>query len=118
MKKPKTTKPFYFKDKTHQEVVEEINKELPINLKYNEDLVDRVHARYPLISKSEIAIIIKLIFENFRELLILGNILNFHNLFFNTKLYFFDYKKNGYRFPYVRVKITTPPKLRKLNNDQ
>lgn len=114
MKKPKTIKPFFFKDKTHQEVVNQLNKELPINIKYNEDLVDRVHAKYPFLSKAEISVITKAVFQSFRDLLVLGNILNFHKLFFNAKLYFYDYTHKGVRIPRVKLKLTTPPKLRKF----
>lgn len=114
MKKPKTINPFYFKDKTHQEVVDELNEDMPINIKYNEDLVNRIHARYPLVKKSEISLVVKGFFQSMRDLLVLGNILNFHNLFFDTKLNIIDYRRDGYKFPYLKVKITTPPKLRKI----
>lgn len=91
-----------------------LNKEIPINIKYNEDLVDRVHSRYPFISKIEVSLIVKSVFQSFRDLLVLGNILNFHNLFFDTKLYFFDYNYKGTNVPGVKLKLTTPPKLRKV----
>jgi hypothetical protein len=117
MKKQKTVKPFYFKEASHEEVSNLIDNELPINLKYNEDLINRIHQRYPIISKSEIAFIVKTIFQSFRELLILGDIINFHNVFFNTKLYFYSRKKNGYIIPNIRVKITTPPNIKRLKND-
>lgn len=114
MKKPKTIVPFYFKDKSHQDMVDLLDLEYPINIKYNEGLVNRIHERYPLINKADISFIVKTIFQSFRDLLVLGNILNFHNLFFNTKLFFFDYRKNDVRLPRIKVKITTPPKLRKF----
>ncbi len=114
MKKIKTTKPFWFKDLTHQEMVDKLNIEYPVNSKYNEDLINRVHTRYPIISKAQVAVIVNSIFQSFRELLILGKVLNFHNLFFDTKMHFFDYRKNGRILPALKVKISTPPKLRKL----
>lgn len=112
MKKPKNIKPFYFKDLTHQQLVDQINSELPINTKYNEDLINRVSQRYPDIAKSSVALVVKEVFTNIRSLLLLGKILNFHNLFFDTKLHFFDYRKNGSILPSLKVKISTPPKLR------
>ena len=112
MKKPKTIKPFFFKDKSHQQVIDELNKSLPIRLKYNEDLINKVHARYPLINKTEISIIITNIFQSFRDLLFSGNILNFHNLFFNVKLHFYDYTSSGRKLSRLKVKTTTPPSLR------
>jgi hypothetical protein len=112
MKYPKRVKPFYFKDISHQQVVDEINTTHPINIKYNEDLVDRVHARYPLIDKTQTSIIIKAIFQSFRDLLILGKVLNFNSLFFDTKLLFFSYKQGMVIFPALKVEISTPPPLR------
>jgi hypothetical protein len=112
MKKPKTIKPFYFKDLNHQEMVNLVNSENPINLKHNEDLVNRVAARYPLISRVQTAIIVKGIFQSIRDLLVLGKVLNFNNLFFDTKLHFFDYRKGDAILPSLKVKISTPPPLR------
>jgi len=113
MKKTKTIKSFFFKGYTHNETVNIINKELPISLKYNEDLIDRIHFKYPILNKTEITIIVKLIFESIRELMILGKILNFNNLFFDTKFHFFKYRKEGRILPALKVKISTPPPMRK-----
>jgi hypothetical protein len=112
MKKPKRVKPFKFKDLSHQEVVDLLNDENPVNLKYNEDLINRVHARYPLVDKTQVSIVVKSIFQSFRDLLILGKVLNFNNLFFDMKLHFFDYRKGGAILPSLKVKISTPPPLR------
>lgn len=112
MKKPKLVKPFYFKDLSHQEMVDLLNQDCPVNLKYNENLVKRVYARYPLISLVQVAVIVKAIFQSFRDLLVLGKVLNFNNLLFDTKLHFFDYRKDGYILPSLKVKISTPPPLR------
>ena len=116
MKKPKTVKPFFFQDLDHQEMVDLVNSELPISLKHNEDLINRVHARYPLISKTEVSLIVKGIFQSLRDLLVLGKVLNFNNLFFDTKLHFFDYRRDGHILPSLKVKMSTPPPLR--NDDQ
>ena len=112
MKKPKIVKEYVFKDMTHHEMMDLLNKELPVNIKYNEDLVNRVHERYPFVDKTDVAIVIKGIFQSFRDLLVLGKVLNFNKLFFDTKLYFFDYRKNGHILPSLKVKISTPPPLR------
>lgn len=111
MKKVKTVKQFFFKNKTHDEMVEIINKDLPIKIE-NTDLIDRIYVRYPLIDKIKISFIVKSVFQSMRELLILGKILNFNNLFFDTKLHFFDYRRNGHILPALKVKISTPPPLR------
>ena len=114
MKKQKTTRPFWFKDMTHKQMVDELNEEYPVNLRHNEDLVNRVHLRYPILDKTSISIIIKTVFQSFRDLMVLGSVLNFHKLFFDAKLHFFDYRKNGHILPSLKVKISTPPNLRKL----
>ena len=67
MKKPKVVKPFSFNGLSNQQVVDILNNDNPINIKYNENLVDRVHARYPLIDKVKISIIIKLIVVIFKR---------------------------------------------------
>lgn len=113
MKKPKTVKPFYFKDLSHEDMMELLNNEFPVNIKYNEDLVNRVAARYPLLDKSKIGIIVKAVFSSFRDFLVLGKVLNFNSLFFDTKLLFFKHREKNDIYPALKVEITTPPKLRK-----
>jgi len=113
MKKIKTTVPFDFKDKSKQEMVDYLNANHPISLKNNEELVNRVYSRYPLLDKSEVGIIVKAVFSSMRDLLVLGKILNFHNLFFNMKLFFFEFRSGGHILPSLRVRVSTPPKLRK-----
>ena len=112
MKKPKTAKLFYFKDQSHQQVVDYLNQFHPISLKHNQDLVERVYQRYPLIDKSEVGIIIKAVFSSFRDLLVLGKILNFNKLFFDTKLLIFAHRRGGHILPSLKVCISTPPPLR------
>jgi hypothetical protein len=113
MKKQKTVVPFSFKDMTNQQMVDHLNENYPISLKHNEDLVERVHARYPLLDKSEVGIIIKAVFASFRDLLVLGKVLNFNNLFFDAKLHFFEHRRDGHILPSLKVRVSTPPRLRK-----
>jgi len=115
MKKEKITKKYYFNNLTHLQVVDMINTDLPVNLRYNEDLVDRVYQRYPFIDKTEVSIIVTAIFQSFRDLLVLGKILNFNKLFFDTKLFVFDHRKNGRIFAALKAKISTPPTMLKNN---
>jgi len=94
-------------------MVDWLNENYPISLRNNEDLVNRVYARYPLLDKSEVGIIIKAVFGSLRDLLVLGKVLNFNSLFFDTKLHFFDHRRDGRILPSLKVRISTPPKLRK-----
>jgi hypothetical protein len=114
MKKQKVVSPFFFKQLDRQEVVDLINSEMPVNIKYNEDLVDRVYARYPLIDKTQVSIIVKAVFQSLRDLLVLGKVINFNNLFFDTKLLFFLHRRGMVIFPALKVEISTPPPLRKI----
>lgn len=115
MKIPRKVNPFSFKDKTHKEFLELINKEIPIDLRYNEDLVNRVHEKYPLISKAEVAVIIKGVFESIRDLLILGDVINFHNFVYNLRIHC-SMKKNFSKS--IKIKLTTSPKLRANSDEQ
>jgi hypothetical protein len=111
MKKPKKVKSFFFKDMTHEEMSDLLNEELPIVIRYNEGLINRVHEKYPLISKYEISLIVRAVFESFRDFMVLGKVLNFNKLFFNTKLFFY-LSKFDHKTPNLTVQITTPPRLR------
>lgn len=104
---------FRYKNKTHREVYEIINKKLPISLKNNEDLINRVHERYPILSKTEISIVVKAIFSALRELLILGKIVNIRTILAYMRLSFnkavFKKKKTQVS---VKIKLHTPDELR------
>jgi hypothetical protein len=112
MKKQKTVQPFYFKDQSHQQVVDYLNDNYPISLKHNNELVERVYQRYPLLTKYQIGMIIKAIFTSIRDLLVLGKILNFHGLFFDTKLLVFAHRRGDRILPALKVCASTPPPLR------
>ena len=116
MKKQKIVKPFFFKDITHQEMVDILNIEYPIKLSNHEDLIDRIYTKYPLVNKYEISIIVLEIFKSIRELLVLGKVLNFNKMFFDTKLHFFTHHEFGITFPALKVKVSTPPPLRIIDD--
>jgi hypothetical protein len=111
MKKQKTIKPFYFKT-SNLKVIDKLNAENPINLKYNEDLINRIYSRYPIIDKSSIALITQAVFMSFRELLILGKILNFNKFLFDTKLHFSKRVEGDVISTALRVRISTPPSIK------
>jgi hypothetical protein len=105
-------KPYYFKDLTHQQVAEVVDEKYPINLKLNQDLVDRVYMRYPLIDKAQVGLIIRMIFSTIRELLILGKVINFTNLFHDLHLNIFPIPRGDKLYPSVKIKLFTPKILR------
>jgi hypothetical protein len=98
---------FYYL-KTYQEVVDLINKELPISLKFNEDLVNRVHEKYPLISKAETAVIIKGVFQTMRDILVSNRVIHLAGVFCHVK--FKVFKRLG--IPAVSCFIFTPNHLK------
>jgi len=114
MKKAKIVNNYKFKNMSYSDMVMFLNKELPINIKYNEELINRIHCKYPILSKSQISMIVKLVFQSIRDFLVLGKILNFNKLFFDTKLHFFDYRRKGRILKALKVKISTPPPIRNL----
>jgi hypothetical protein len=110
----KIPKKYYFKDITHQQAADILNKDYPINLKLNEDLVNRVHLRYSLISKKEVAIIIRGVFESMRELLLLGKVLNFNDFLMDLHFKVIKVKSiwDGSFVPKLTVALTTPSVLK------
>lgn len=112
MKKLKQIKEYFFKDLDHNDMISIINRDLPLTIKYNEDLVNRISAKYPILNKTEISIIVTAVFQSIRDLLVLGKILNFNSLFFDTKFLVFSHKRNNIVYPSIKVKISTPPPLR------
>jgi nucleoid DNA-binding protein len=95
---------------TFDEVISAINKQYPIKFDKGEDLIERIHARYPLVSKTEIAVIINATFESIREFLIRGEIVTVSGLFNNLRIKITKPKK------YVRVRpfISSPSWLVRL----
>ena len=114
MKKSQPVKPFYFKDISSSDIINILNEQYPVKIQYNTDLIDRIHIRYPFITKTQISVIVKAVFESFRDLLILGKVLNFNSLFFDVKLSVFPYVKNGKLSPCLKIKVGTPQKNKKL----
>lgn len=114
MNKYREIQSFTYKDRTYSEMVDYLNHKLPINLSLNEDLINKIHVKYPILSKTEISIVVKGIFQSIRDLLVANKILNFNTLFFNAKLLCFPQQKTGYMIPRLKVKIETPPTMRKL----
>lgn len=108
-----TINSFSFIDKSKEDMVDYLNEEHPITSKGNSDLIERVHARYPLISKTDIVDICNNTFGAIRDLLVLGKILNFNGLFYQTK-FSFTKGKNPKQKEIMRFKvaISTPPGLK------
>ena len=89
-----------------------VNKELPINLNYNEDIINRIYDKYPLVNKKTIILVVNFTFIALRNFLIIGKVINFFNLFLNLKLYFFLNNWRKQSVVKIKAKIKTPKALR------
>ncbi len=116
MKKIKKTTKLIFNEMTDQELIQIINRDYPINIMFLEKIIDRIYAKYPLIDKIEISIIVKAVFESIREFLILGYIINFNRFIFDMKLHAFEFATKTKVYLGLKVKTTTPPSIRKIND--
>jgi predicted rRNA methylase YqxC with S4 and FtsJ domains len=88
-------------------------EDLPISLKHILPIVDRVHSRYPTISKIEVILIIKSLLEVIRELLVLGKIVSINDLFDHAHVIFYIIeRRNGKSFPSVKIRVQTPRDMR------
>ena len=112
-------KPFYFKDNTNNSITNKefntiLDKDIPITLINNIDLVDRVHSRYPLLDKTDIAIIIKTVFESIRESLVICKNLSFKEFINRFYIIFYKTSRFGDIKHIVKTQFNTPKGLRKL----
>jgi nucleoid DNA-binding protein len=110
--------PFFFKDLDHKQVSDLLNTQYPIKLKYNEDLVNRVATKYPLIPKSQVVLIIRAIFSSLRDLLVQGQVLNFLGFLFHCRLEVFTHRKGMVIHPAIKIKLDTSPSLTGKNERQ
>jgi hypothetical protein len=111
----KSTVPFSFVDRTNQEMNDYLNFTYPIDLRYNEDLLNRVSERLPNIDKKKIKRVIKTIFRCFRDQLVLGNIINFIKIFEDFKLFFYAHKTKTKLQRRMRIQVVTPDYLRQVD---
>jgi hypothetical protein len=110
-----TNKPFSFVNRSNQEMADEVDNRYPVRLVRNQDLVERVYQRYQVLSKADVALIVKAVFSGIRELLILGKVLNFNGLFADAKMKFWT-RTTGEILCGIRV--ATPKKMRKKNAEE
>lgn len=92
---------------------------LPISLEEIQPLIDRIHARYPVISRYEVVIIIKSFFETIRHLMIIdGSTLSINSLWANFFLNVYPRSGWGKSWIEFRVKLTTPRDIRVQNDNK
>jgi nucleoid DNA-binding protein len=76
----------FFKNMTTNEFMDILDEKYPVNLKYLEDLVERVWYKYPLVSKADIAIVVNGFFGALRYALISNKVIVCDKLLYFTKL--------------------------------
>lgn len=83
-----------------------LNKTFPLSLKNIQNIIDRVHQKYPFIDKYEIILILKSFFENVRYSLVNDESVSIKGIFNNMKLIQSKNKK------ILKVKTNTPKELK------
>lgn len=89
-----------------------IEDQFPISLKHLQEIIDRVHNRYPLVEKYDIAVTIKAFIDTIRSILLDGNIITIHHLFSNMYLNSYRVINKSKYNRIVRVKMTTAKRLK------
>jgi hypothetical protein len=93
---------------------QQLDQQLPIKISTLEDIINRIHTRYPLVSKIDIVIVIKSFFECIRYILYLNDTISINNFIGRMKLNkFYRSHKNKILTCYL-VTIGTAKKF-KLN---
>lgn len=109
-------KDIYFKDLEKSQMVDLLNDQLPIKVKINLELINRIQKRCPHIDKVEIGLIVKTTFQSIRELLVLGKTINVKSLFNNLHFYFYPHLRKNKTLIRMKVKVSTPPNLKKCDD--
>jgi len=112
-KKPKKIQHYEFNNISKRDMVNIANENLPINLKHLSKIIDKIHDKYPLVTKTDLTYVVKAIIYSLREFLILGYIINLNNFFHDYKLHFNKFIKNNIIYYGVKAKIKTSPALKK-----
>jgi nucleoid DNA-binding protein len=89
-----------------EDVVKEVSSLFPIKLGKSYNIIDSIHEKYPFISKTEIALIVKTFFEAFREVVFSGGEVGFSGLFSHAKM-----TVNAANS--IKMQVSTPRSIRK-----
>lgn len=91
---------------------QELIDHFPIRLDRIQQIIDRIHNRYPLISRYEVVLIVKTFFEITRALLLKGNCLSINTLFANLHIIQYKIVNPKYIKNTIKAKLTTPEEIR------
>ena len=93
-----------------------VNERLPISLRYQKGLVERIHNLYPHLPKYKVAVIIQSFFEIVRDALLADKHITIKRIFGRMRLNFFLHDYKGITYPMVKVSLSTPKAI-KFKND-
>lgn len=107
-KTKKIYKQIPLKEISYPELFDHLNKSHPINFKkYN--FINKIHDKHPILSKEDIALVVKAIFETIRENIIEGYSVTIKHLFNEFRLSLIN-KKN---LKNLKIKNRTFPTIRR-----
>jgi nucleoid DNA-binding protein len=87
---------------------QELDQLLPIKISALEDIIDRIHIQYPLVSKVDIVIVVKSFFECIRYLLYINDTVSINNFIGRMKLNKFYRSHINKILTCYSVRISTP----------
>lgn len=93
-------------------LIKDLDVELPISLEHIQPIIDRIHLRYPILNKYEIVIIVNSFFKIVRSLMVSGDTLSINGLFPHMKLLEFNKIRKNKFSRIVKVKLSTPRKMK------
>lgn len=105
---------FIFKDISNEEVKDLVNKTFPIRLNSLAKIVDRIHLKYPTLTKTEISLIVRNTIESIRDLSILGFTINLQKFLTDAKFTvtpFFNKFLKDYLMVNTYFRTKTPVKI-------
>lgn len=94
------------------DILHAMQDEYPISLVKIQHIIDRVHKRYPLVSKSDVTLVTKTFFECLRSILVAGDSLSISNMFTHMHLYRYNRISKNKFMHIVKVKLSTARKLK------
>lgn len=94
--------------------IDNLNKDLPLKLSKIESIINEISNKYPALSKTEISLIVKSLFEELREGLIQGDTIFIQDFINHMKLYTYCAVKNDKLLCAAKVQINTSEKMREV----
>lgn len=92
--------------------INDLNADLPINLRELQPIIDEISLKYPSLKKHEIALIVRSFMEEIRAQLVEGNQINIREFLFDMRLYTFAKLRKNKITLNTKVQVSTPKKFK------